>query len=518
MKESLFKYLVAFVLLSCHGISSSALSIDAAGCSSALSVTDSSQFNALKIKLDEYCMAMSRESFKTQGEECDFLIESTRDSILRQFVATYLYDRFISSKVMGAEGVAIHIFDRWFASRTVVFEDEIRYLDAKIQADFNRSSLIGCRAPELVMEDETGVQHTLFPAQGGPSGRRFSILFFYDTECSKCKVETILLRSLIENEDYPVDFYPIYTGDNRESWDEYRKTRFDIQTKRTRIKHLWDPTNESDFQHKWGILQTPGLFLVAPDGTITGRRLDARALALMLAAVFEERQLEYGNEASLSLMNQILGGDEKNMARPSEEDVIYFADRITDQTLERGDTVMFRQMTGDLLYYLASNSCEGSREGMKYLIDNNITHRRDVWKSSDDSLKVIGLAGVMDDLLSKACRGSHLPKIKVPGLLETAKSCRERSWNIRNLRGRTNIILFYTEGCHVCDAQKVAAKSLLSSRVNVLYVNVDEIAASNPELSQLLFENFDLTVLPYIIMTDRKGRVQRRYIDLTNTY
>ena len=517
MKESLFKYLVAFVLLSCHGIYSSALSIDAAGCSSAVSVTDSSQFNALKIKLDEYCMAMSRESFKTQGEECDFLIESTRDSILRQFVATYLYDRFISSKVMGAEGVAIHIFDRWFASRTVVFEDEIRYLDAKIQADFNRNSLIGCKASELTLEDEQGMPYTLFPSEG-ESIRRFSILFFYDTECSKCKVETILLRSLIENEDYPVDFYPIYTGDNRESWDEYRKTRFDIQTKRTRIKHLWDPTNESDFQHKWGILQTPGLFLVAPDGTITGRRLDARALAQMLSAVFSERALEYGNEASLSLMNQILGGDEKNMARPSEEDVIYFADRITDQTLERGDTVMFRQMTGDLLYYLASNSCEGSREGMKYLIDNNITHRRDVWKSSDDSLKVIGLACMMDDLLSRAVRGSRLPKIKVPGLLETAKSCRERSWNIRNLRGRTNIILFYTEGCHVCDAQKAAAKSLLASRVNVLYVNVDEITSSNPELSQSLFENFDLTVLPYILVTDRKGRVQRRYIDMTNTY
>lgn len=485
---------------------------------SLLAAPDSLRFGALKSKLDEYCLAMSHESLQTQSDECDFLIESTTDSLVRQFVATYLYDKFISSAIMGSEGVAIHIFDRWFAGRKVVFEDEIRYLDAKIQADFNRSSLIGCRAPELVMEDETGVQHTLFPAQGGPSGRRFSILFFYDTECSKCKVETILIRSLLENEDYPVDFYPIYTGDNRESWDAYRRQKFEILTSRTRVTHLWDPDNNSDFQHKYGILQTPGLFLVAPDGTITGRRLDARALALMLAAVFEERQLEYGNEASLSLMNQIFGGDEKNMARPSEEDVIYFADRITDQTLERGDTVMFRQMTGDLLYYLASNSCEGSREGMKYLIDNNITHRRDVWKSSDDSLKVIGLAGVMDDLLSKACRGSRLPKIKVPGLLETVKSSMEGNWNIRKMRGGTNIILFYTEGCHVCDAQKAVAKSLLASRVNVLYVNVDEIAASNPELSLSLLENFDLTVLPYIIMTDRKGRVQRRYIDLTNTY
>ena len=62
---------------------------------------------------------------------------------------------------------------------------------------------------------------------------------------------------------------------------------------------------------------------------------------------------------------------------------------------------MFRQMTGDLLYYLSAKRGEAFKEGMDYLIDNYILGRNDVWKSQDDSLKVTGMAMVMDDLLSK---------------------------------------------------------------------------------------------------------------------
>ena len=48
------------------------------------------------------------------------------------------------------------------------------------------------------------------------------------------------------------------------------------------------------------------------------------------------------------------------------------ADQIADLTLPKGDTVMFRQMTGDLLYYLSSRSGEGFKEGLGYLIDTYI--------------------------------------------------------------------------------------------------------------------------------------------------
>ena len=51
-----------------------------------------------------------------------------------------------------------------------------------------------------------------------------------------------------------------------------------------------------------------------------------------------------------------------------------------------------------------------------------------------------------------------------------------------------------------------------SKGVRVLLVNVDEILASQPELASDLFDSFDLTSLPFIMVTDSKGVVQRRYI------
>ena len=60
----------------------------------------------------KYVAAIEPAGPDAQMEECDFLIESCSDSLVRQYVALRLYDHYLSSKVMGAESVAIHILDR----------------------------------------------------------------------------------------------------------------------------------------------------------------------------------------------------------------------------------------------------------------------------------------------------------------------------------------------------------------------------------------------------------------------
>ena len=43
-------------------------------------------------------------------------------------------------------------------------------------------------------------------------------------------------------------------------------------------------------------------------------------------------------------------------------------------------------------------------------------------------------------------------------------------------------------------------------------INMDEIMASDPALAARLMDSFDLSSLPYILMTDSKGVVLRRYV------
>ena len=89
-------------------------------------------------------------------------------------------------------------------------------------------------------------------------------------------------------------------------------------------------------------------------------------------------------------------------------------------------------------------------------------------------------------------------------------------FSLRCLGGRTNYIIFYTEGCDVCAAEKQAAQDavLRDRNIRVLLVNMDEIMENDPGLAGELMDSFDLSSLPLIIETDRKGIIRRRYLSL----
>ncbi len=480
---------------------------------------DSAKTAALEARLTEYFDLLKYESIDVQKAEADLMIEAAADPAVRQAVALRIYDHYLGSPVMGAEAVAIHIYDKWFEPGKVSIGSDMDLLSAKIFADFNRQSLIGEKAPELVMETLQGDTVRLFTDRRklAQKGDRHKVLFFYDHGCSKCKLETILLGNLLQTEDYPIDFYAVYTGDNREAWESYVADRFDISTLNSRIYHLWDPALDSDFQRKYGVVQTPRLFLVRPDGVIKGRGLNARALSLMLDEIFASADLDYGRPESEAYLDRLM-----TLFQPSEEEapsaaVQMAADHMVTSSLQAGDTTMCRQFLGDFLYYLAPKSGEDVKEGMKYLIDNYIDGRSDIWKSQDDSLKIIGFAQIMDDLLSKAVPGSRISDLKVPGdLLRHGKTIKTGQFKLSKIRGERNVIIFYTEGCNICDAEKAAARKLVAedSHYRALMVNVDRIVASDPALANRLFDNFDLSSLPFIIETDRKGTILRRYITL----
>lgn len=469
---------------------------------------DSTKRAALGARLEEYFDNIKAEGAEIQKQECDFLIETCTDSLTRQFVAIQTYSHYLNSPVMGAESVAIHILDKWFFPGKVRMTNELDMLNARIYAEFNRQSLIGCKAPEIEMMHPDGSKARIFNSQ---DQKEFSVLYFYDADCAKCRLETPRLVEMLKDKDYPVRFHAVYTGDSKEKWEECRSRYFnDIQA-----EHLWDPEIDSDFQRKYGVIQTPRLFLISPDNTIIGRGLDTRALSLMLDNIFVEVKLEYGSEESAAMYDSIF---ESDGTAASEEEVSRIADYIESRSLPKGDTTLFRQMTGDLLYYLAGKREKGYREGLDMLVNRKILNRADIWKSADDSMKVVGFAGIMADLLGKCRPGSMISDIKVPGTLQTWKQVREGSFRLKQLKGNRNIIIFYTEGCHICDAEKAAAKVIAGKdrKTKILTINMDRIISENPDLASTLFDRFDLTTLPFIIETRKDGTITDRYSSLAS--
>ncbi len=468
------------------------------------------KFTMLGAKLDEYFHALETEPSGIQKAEVDFIIGACTDSLVRQFTAIKAYGFFLNSPVMGNEAVAIHIFDNWFGNGKVAMKNEADFLNARLFATVNRRSQIGCKAPELALEDMDGNKSVLF----ANTRDRYSLLLFYDTDCPKCRLEIMKLDIILKNKDYPLNFYAVYIGTDRKEWEKYVTEYLAIGSGNTAVFNFHDPDRLSDFTALYGILQTPGIFMISPENRIIGRKMDAEAVEKMSDAIFSPKEMEYGSEESVRLFDEIFGiyGDSLSCS-----DITGIAAHIKEKTLEEaGDTTLYKQMTGDLLYYLSN------RKGPVFKCGGNgvaeiVLSEGDIWKSSDDSIKVLSLAGFMKDMYSKSAIGTRIADIEVPsGEIITAEGCRKKDMNLAKLKGKRNLIIFHTEGCDICAAEIEAAEKLAAGdrKTRIYLVNMDEVLSGYPETADKLFMNFDLTSLPFIIETDRKGTVTGKYLSL----
>ncbi len=160
-----------------------------------------------------------------------------------------------------------------------------------------------------------------------------------------------------------------------------------INAPRTRIFNLWDPEIASDYQMKYGVLQTPRMFLIDKEGIIIGRGLDSDALERLLDIVLPGFvDYEYGSAASAALMDELFASyDDTDRSpslpkRPAPTRILSMAKALESSTLAKSDTLSFKHLEGDLLYWLTSRRDELSKEGALPFINEYILSRPGIWE------------------------------------------------------------------------------------------------------------------------------------------
>ena len=203
------------------------------------SVSDSLGFGKLDGMLEKYTAAIAQEKFDVKSAECDFLISSVHDSLTTQHIALWLYDHYKDSELMGDEAVAIHIYDNWFKPGTIAMRSQFDRFDADLFASFNRSTLLGMKAPEVTLQT--------------PCGRKIKVP---------------------EQGSHAI----LYCGHDKKAWRKFRNS-FKVRNKKVGIVHAWDPEVASDYLRLYGVMSTPRLYFTDTDGEILGRRLEVESLA-----------------------------------------------------------------------------------------------------------------------------------------------------------------------------------------------------------------------------------------------
>ncbi|MCD8207793.1 MAG: redoxin domain-containing protein [Bacteroidales bacterium] len=484
---------------------------------------DEAAFANLDAKVDEYLAALETQPTEVKCTETDFIIAACTDSVVLTRVANRVYQHYLASKLMGDDAVAIHIFDTWFADKAVKMNSDDDYFAASFFAAVNRSSLIGQKAPQLQLYTPENELITLFDTFSSTH----NILFFYDVGCPTCRAEIVRLKAIYEKYSEKLSFYAVYVGSEAERWAEYRNERFN----NPEITHLWDPELKSGLSFDYGVIGTPKLFLISPDGTILGRNLDSTSLEALLEIVLTDETFEYGSQESMDMYDNIFA-DPEPCANVSE-----VAAHIEEMLLPRGDTLLFKQMTGDLLYFLTSRKEARFKCGSEPFIDGYILNRSDIWNTPDDSLRVVELARFVKELLNLCPIGEKLPALDVPAEVltykgrkitgqnaaETTDGIKSKTTMLRLDKQKNCAIMFYSDGCGLCAKDLVAARDILKTKSSVpntdivpskiILIDMDGIWSNGGELPEKLFLNFDLSALPYIICLDKQGRTAYKYAD-----
>lgn len=458
-------------------------------------------------RVGEYFRLMKSAPIEEKISSADELISASSDSLVRDALAELLFELYRSSELMGDESVAVHIADKWALGG-----------DAAVFADFNRQSLLGKKAPSL--EPIVPLFNT----------ERMTLLYFYDIDCKHCRQQTVELVSLLNGlSGEAPDFIAFYVGSNSEEWKNYIADNFPSDLS---VRHYMDAELDSDFQRKYGVDGTPRLFLIGSDSTVLGRRLDAESLAVLLSSIVPDKSSEpeyYGSEESSDFFGRLFSSYGKSL---SDKDINYVSDYLASSWSSAAspkEKSNFKQMLGDLLYYLSQESAQAYLESCDYLINKYILVDNGIWTTSNDSLMVLEYAQMLSEFLSRAKPGSKVPAVSLNGteyrLNKSAcpywKNGRKRQMRSNRLRGERNILLFHTRSCQDCIMQIQSLNAILEAAasegtkedIRFFVVDSDKLEEDSKAFKAAA-DAFDLTRLPYLIEYDASGIVTRRYFRL----
>ncbi len=467
-----------------------------------IGIFSSSGQNTAKIHkgIEEYFDSLIYYPTDTITSRIDRLIVALPDKKDQALLAGAAFDYFYGSPVMGMEAVSLHIADNWFLNGKLEWANPESWHLLYTFADFNRSSMIGCDAPELIVESMDGYMINILKGDS-----QWKVLYFYDDKCSTCKEETPLLAKFAREYSGPrITIFALYTQANRKEWEEYVKLIFgDISNPDVTILHLWDPEVRSSYHMKYGVLTTPSLFLIDRFNVIAGRKLNCEALyALLDVKVTESKDFR-------ELFSNIFASME-----PVDEDVInQVAETFSRRTAS--DSTLYRETFHELYSFLKNTPGAPFQHGALEIGRTYILEKEEYWPKEY-------LNNISFDIILSS---TNLPGEKAADLLLTDSKGRER----RLLKGcsRYTVLWFYLVSCEECSKEAIALaekeKYLRKKGVKVkcIYVGENEAAwrefqKRNPKKWVYLWDKtgksglnrlYDVRTVPQIYLLDRKKRV-----------
>lgn len=199
--------------------------------------------------------------------EADRIVDLSRanDEVFK-YTIWFITNHFERSQIMGHDAVFVHMIEKYYISGQAHWVEAENLKRISERAMKLKPLLIGKVAPDINMFRPDQSRLALHAVDA-----KYTVLYFWDSECSHCKRVTPELKTLSERlKPLGVEVFAVNTEAEREDWlkaiDSYRINAW---------INVNDPNNRSGFREKYDLYATPMIFLLDQDKKIVAKRITA---------------------------------------------------------------------------------------------------------------------------------------------------------------------------------------------------------------------------------------------------
>lgn len=297
----------------------------------------------------------------------NYAIAFSNDLIVKSHIAGYLFNKFSTSGVMGDETIAVYISKNYFLNELLPWYGQGGIALLKLYTEFNESSLIGMKAPELNLNTTDGRYLPLTSLK-----KRYTVIYFFDNNCTACKEGLPGLKEIIKTYSHlSLDVYAVFSQSDSSSLNEFKKNNFSSQ-EQINWHFVYDPLAESNFHKLYNVLITPRIFLLDRNKKIIGRNLSNDSLKELL--IQEQRAISESYTLAENFIAQYLSIFDFKDSTERKEAFEPLFNRLSSENPD---------MYNAVFYLLFENLCGQEEQYMKatavFLANNYILPYRGLW-------------------------------------------------------------------------------------------------------------------------------------------
>ncbi len=171
--------------------------------------------------------------------------------MFRAIVST-LTSEYETSKFIGMDAVFVGLVEKYYMTKEAYWVDDTQLFKINDRARILKPLLLGKQSQGLILKDTSGVFQSLYNVNA-----KFTILYFWDPDCSHCIVETPKLKEVYDKyKSKGVKVYAASTATEKDKWKKYI------------IEHKLDWINVADidlknnFRSEFDVASTPQIFIL----------------------------------------------------------------------------------------------------------------------------------------------------------------------------------------------------------------------------------------------------------------